>query len=160
MILMIKDFGSAVASTTTVMIVTFMEQSIHAMMPWLIVMFAVILCDFIAGIRKSLILKLEVRWSSAFRRTMGKMVTYFSFVMMIVLVNNASQDDWHLDKWMCLLVCLLEVISIFGNILKAKGLQLDTKAVLTLFFSKMLRVSREEVKDIVKETDEKDNDIK
>lgn len=157
---MIKDFGSAVASTTTVMIVTFMEQSIHAMMPWLIVMFAVILCDFIAGIRKSLILKLEVRWSSAFRRTMGKMVTYFSFVMMIVLVNNASQDDWHLDKWMCLLVCLLEVISIFGNILKAKGLQLDTKAVLTLFFSKMLRVSREEVKDIVKETDEKDNDIK
>lgn len=157
---MIKDFGSAVASTTTVMIVTFMEQSIHAMMPWLIVMFAVILCDFIAGIRKSLILKLEVRWSSAFRRTMGKMVTYFSFVMMIVLVNNASQDDWHLDKWMCLLVCLLEVISIFGNILKAKGLQLDTKAVLTLFFSKMLRVSREEVKDIVRETDEKDNDIK
>lgn len=53
----------------------FIQESIGHMIPWLIVTGAVIVCDLIFGVRKSLLMDEEVRFSSAVRRTMGKMVT-------------------------------------------------------------------------------------
>ena len=69
---------------------SFLSQSLEHMVPWLIVSAAVVVCDLAFGIRKALIMGEEIRLSSAIRRTMGKMVTYFAFVCMIVMIDIAS----------------------------------------------------------------------
>ena len=75
----------------------FIMESLEHMIPWLIVSFSVVVCDLAFGIRKSLLMKEEVRFSSAIRRTMGKMVTYFAFVCMVVMINIASGSKWNID---------------------------------------------------------------
>ena len=55
-----------------------MAESMGHMIPWLLVTAAVIVCDLVAGVRKSLLMGEEVRVSRAIRATMGKMVTYFA----------------------------------------------------------------------------------
>ena len=78
----------------------FIMESLEHMIPWLIVSFSVVVCDLAFGIRKSLLMKEEVRFSSAIRRTMGKMVTYFAFVCMVVMINIASGSKWNIDVFM------------------------------------------------------------
>lgn len=63
---------------------SFIAQSLEHMIPWLIVTFSVVVCDLAFGIRKSLLMGEEVRFSGAVRRTMGKMVTYFAFVCILM----------------------------------------------------------------------------
>lgn len=83
----------------------FVQESIEHMIPWLIVSAAVIICDLACGLRKSIIMGEQVRFSRAVRRTMGKMVTYFSFVFMVVMINKASGSRYDIDVYSCLMVC-------------------------------------------------------
>lgn len=86
---------------------SFIAQSLEHMIPWLIVTFSVVVCDLMFGIRKCLLLGEEFRFSSAVRRTMGKMVTYFAFVCMVVMINIASGNKWNIDVYSCLFVCFI-----------------------------------------------------
>ena len=103
----------------------FIGQTLSHMIPWLMVTAAVILCDLAFGVRKSLIMGDEVRFSRAVRNTMGKMVTYFAFVCMVCMICVASGEQHGIDKWACLLVCFIEGCSIIGNILKPKGIDFN-----------------------------------
>jgi hypothetical protein len=103
----------------------FITQTLEHMIPWLMVSAAVILCDLAFGVRKSLIMGEEVRFSRAVRNTMGKMVTYFAFVCMVCMICVASGEQYGIDKWSCLLVCFIEGCSIVGNILKPKGIDFN-----------------------------------
>lgn len=103
----------------------FIGQTLSHMIPWLMVTAAVILCDLAFGVRKSLIMGDEVRFSRAVRNTMGKMVTYFAFVCMVCMICVASGEQYGIDKWSCLLVCFIEGCSIVGNILKPKGIDFN-----------------------------------
>lgn len=115
----------------------FVQESIGHMIPWLMVTGAVILCDLVFGIRKSLMLGEEVRFSSACRRTLGKAVTYFAFVLMVAMIDVAADGDKQIDKYACLLVCFIEGISIIGNLLKPKGYNVNViKAIGLLFKNK------------------------
>lgn len=100
----------------------FIGQTLSHMIPWLMVTAAVILCDLAFGVRKSLLMGEEVRFSRAVRNTMGKMVTYFAFVCMVCMICVASGEQYGIDQWSCLLVCFIEGCSIIGNILKPKGI--------------------------------------
>lgn len=128
-----------------------MQESIGHMIPWLIVTGAVIVCDLIFGIRKSLIMEEEVRFSSAVRRTMGKMVTYFSFVVMVAMIDVAAGGDRQIDKWACLTVCFIEGVSIIGNLLRPKGYNVNVIKAVSLFFSKKLGVDGME--KVIEQTD-------
>ena len=86
---------------------SFIMQSLEHMIPWLIVSFSVIICDLAFGVRKSLLMNEEVRFSGAIRRTMGKMVTYFAFVCMVVMINIASGDKWNIDIYIPVSLCAL-----------------------------------------------------
>lgn len=108
----------------------FITQTLSHMIPWLMVSAAVILCDLAFGVRKSLIMGEEVRFSRAVRNTMGKMVTYFAFVCMVCMVCVASGEQYGIDKWACLLVCFIEGCSIIGNILKPKGINFNLLGAL------------------------------
>lgn len=103
----------------------FLNESIGHIIPWMVVAACVILCDLVVGIRKSLLMGEQVRFSSACRRTLGKMVSYFMFVIMVAVIDVAANGGGTIDKYACLLVCFIEGCSIINNILKPKGLSLD-----------------------------------
>lgn len=135
---------------------SFIVQSLEHMIPWLIVSFSVIICDFAFGVRKSLLMNEEVRFSGAIRRTMGKMVTYFAFVCMVVMINIASGDKWNIDIYSCLFVCFIEFCSIISNILKPKGYDFNVLKALGIFCKKVFNVDKEDVSDIItKDKEEK-----
>ena len=108
----------------------FITQTLEHMIPWLMVSAAVILCDLAFGVRKSLLMGEEVRFSRAVRNTMGKMVTYFAFVCMVCMICVASGEKYGIDIWACLLVCFIEGCSIIGNILKPKGINFNLLGAL------------------------------
>lgn len=130
---------------------TFLNESLEHIIPWMIVAFFVIVCDLIVGIRKSLIMKEEVRFSSACRRTMGKTVSYFAFVIMVSVMDVAAHGGGTIDKYACLLVCFIEFTSIISNILKPRGIKIDLAGILALFFSRKFGVDKDEAKEIIKE---------
>lgn len=128
---------------------SFIMQSLEHMVPWLIVSFSVIICDLAFGVRKSLLMNEEVRFSGAIRRTMGKMVTYFAFVCMVVMINIASGDKWNIDIYSCLFVCFIEFCSIVSNILKPKGYDFNVLKALGIFCKKVFNVDKEDVSEII-----------
>ena len=127
----------------------FLQESIGQIIPWLIVAFAVILCDLVVGIRKSLLMGEEVRFSSACRRTLGKCVSYFMFVIMVAVVDVAAHGGGEIDKWACLMVCLIEFASIMSNILRPKGYELNMAKLIAVVFGKKFNVNKEEIEDII-----------
>lgn len=155
----IANARDGVVHTTTasfaVMVSTFMQESFAHMVPWFIVTCAVILCDLITGVRKSYIMGEPVRISSAARRTMGKCVTYFSFVVMVCMICVASGAQYGIDKWSCLLVCAIEGISIMGNILRPKGYDFNFIAIMSLVFKKIFGGNKEDYKDIIEKEERK-----
>lgn len=128
---------------------SFIMQSLEHMIPWLIVSFSVIICDLAFGVRKSLLMNEEVRFSGAIRRTMGKMVTYFAFVCMVVMINIASGNKWNIDIYSCLFVCFIEFCSIISNILKPKGYDFNILKALGVFCKKVFNVDKEDVSEII-----------
>ena len=148
-----------VSSGFAALATAFVQESLSHMIPWLIVTCAVIVCDLCFGLRKSLCLGEEIRISKAIRRTMGKMVTYFSFVCMVCMMSVAAGTDYGIEKWSCLLVCFIEFCSILSNILKPKGYSLNVKMLASVLLGKALHTDNKEFENIIeKEIDnEKDN---
>lgn len=139
----------AIPGSFTTVAMAFIQESIIHMIPWLIVTCAVILCDLAFGIRCSLLLGEKVRFSSAARRTMGKMVTYFAFVAMVCFISVATDTNNKIDIYSCLLVCFIEGCSIMSNLLKPKGYSLDFAKVVSLFGRKMFKVDKEDLEDVI-----------
>lgn len=127
----------------------FVQESLGHMIPWLIATAAVILCDLICGIRKSIYMDEDVRFSKAIRRTLGKCVVYFSFVCMICMIDVASGGGKLIDKWACLLVCFIEGCSIISNILKPKGYNFNIIRALGVFGKKVFDVEKEDMSEII-----------
>lgn len=149
---MVKDIVTqGVSSGFAALATAFIQESLSHMVPWLIVSCAVIVCDLCFGVRKSLLMKEEVRVSRAVRRTMGKMVTYFSFVCMVCMINVAAGNCYAIDRWACLLVCGIEFLSIISNILKPKGYSLNFKEVAVVVLRKMAGGKKEDYINVIKE---------
>lgn len=128
---------------------SFIMQSLEHMIPWLIVTFSVVVCDLAFGVRKSLLMGEKVKFSGAVRRTMGKTVTYFAFVCMVVMINIASGSKWNIDVYSCLLVCFIEFCSIISNILKPKGYSFNMLKALGLFGNKVFNVEKKDINEII-----------
>ncbi len=150
-----EAIGQSATGGFAALATAFVAESLSHMVPWLIASAAVILCDLCFGIRKSMMMGEEVRVSRAVRRTMGKMVTYFSFVCMVCMVSVAAGSDYGIDKWACLLVCGIEFMSIISNILKPKGYSLNVKAIVAAVFGRALGGSKKEYEDVINEEERK-----
>ena len=109
---------------------SFIMQSLEHMIPWLIVSFSVIICDLAFGVRKSLLMNEEVRFSGAIRRTMGKMVTYFAFVCMVVMINIASGDKWNIDIYMEITASGLQAAEICASVLFLMSIRLGAASTI------------------------------
>ena len=132
----------------SVILAGFLQESIGHIIPWIIVSFVVILCDLVVGIRKSIMMGEEVRFSSACRRTLGKCVSYFMFVIMVAAIDVAAHGGGTIDKWACLAVCLIEFSSIMSNILKPKGYDINFAKLIALVFGKKFEMSKKEIEDV------------
>ena len=133
---------------------SFIAQSLEHMIPWLIASAVVVICDLVFGLRKAFLLGEEIRVSRAIRRTMGKMVTYFAFVCMVVMVNIASGFDWHIDVYSCLLITFIELCSILSNILKPKGINFNLDKAVCVFGSKLVKVDKKDLEGVITKINE------
>lgn len=132
-----------------VVLAGFLQESIGHIIPWIIVTFCVILCDLVVGIRKSFIMGEDVRFSSACRRTIGKIVSYFTFVVMVSVADVAANGGGSIDKWACLLVCFIEFSSIMSNILKPKGYDVNLAKLIAVVFGKRFDVGKKDIEEII-----------
>lgn len=139
---------SATENGYAVVLAGFFSESLAHLMPWMVVTCAVILCDLVVGIRKSLLMNEEVRFSSACRRTIGKAVSYFTFVVMVVVIDVAANGGGTIDKWACLLICLIEFSSILSNILKPKGYNINLAKLIGIVFGKKFGLPGEDIEDV------------
>lgn len=113
------------------------------------VMLAVVACDLIAGIRKSVKLGVHVSWSMAFRETMGKMVVYVAFVLMVAMIDAASSHSFNIAMWGCLFICALEGGSIISNFLKPYGVDITPRSIARFFTMKVANATAEEADELV-----------
>lgn len=148
---------TATKGAYSVIFATFLQESIGHMIPWLVVTFCVILCDLVVGVRKSLILGEEVRFSSACRRSIGKTVSYYTFVVMAAVIDVAANGGGMIDKWACLMVCFIEGCSIISNILKPKGYNINLVKMIAVVFSKKFDVAKQDVEEIIEKEDGRRN---
>ena len=80
-------------------------EALEPLVNWLLVMTFIIIADLASGIRKHYLLQDEpIRFSKGVRDTMGKFVTYYSFVVAFVMIEIASDHSFHIDRWACLAV--------------------------------------------------------
>lgn len=152
---------SLVATATeggySIIFASFLQESIGHIIPWIIVSFFVIVCDLVVGIRKSLLMNEVVRFSSACRRTLGKCVSYFMFVIMVSVIDVAANGGGEIDKWACLLICFVEFTSILSNILKPKGYDINLVKLIAVVFGKKFDVAKESIEEIIEKKDDKQN---
>lgn len=139
----------------SVVLAGFLQDSIGHVIPWLVATACVIVCDLVVGIRKSLMMGEDVRFSTACRRTIGKFVSYFTFVVMVAVVDVAANGGGSIDKWACLLVCFIEFSSILGNILKPKGYDINLAKLIAVVFGKRFGVHGKEIEEIIEKNDER-----
>ena len=124
----------------TPLAVSFMQDSIATMLPWLMVMGMVVLCDLAFGVRKSIKLGIHVSVSMAIRETMGKLLVYTSFVILVCMIEVAAKHTLQVAMWSCLLICAIEGCSIIGNLLKPYGIEMSLRNVIKAFANKALGV--------------------
>ena len=120
----------ATSAIFTPIFTVFAMSTVQILLPWLIVMFCVIITDLVAGVRKSLKLGVHVSWSTAIRETLGKVVVYFAWCVTAAVIDVAAHGDTLIAKWACLTVIAIEGGSILSNILKPHGIELSLKGIL------------------------------
>lgn len=134
-----------------------LQDMLGTLTVWLMVMFAVVACDLLAGIWKSLKTGVHVSLSRAIRDTMAKLVVYFSFVLMVALLDTATEHDYNIARWACLLVAAIEFGSIISNILKPHGIDLSLKRIIATYISKTpVGLSEEEAEQILTGKEDED----
>lgn len=124
----------------TPLAVSFLQDSIATMLPWLMVMGMVVLCDLAFGVRKSIKLGVHVSVSMAIRETMGKLLVYTSFVILVCMIEVAAKHTLQVAMWSCLLICAIEGCSIIGNLLKPYGIEMSPRNVIKAFANRALGV--------------------
>lgn len=111
----------------------FFSDSLTHMIPWLIAAVPLIILDLRFGIRAAKHRGEKIRLSTAFRRTFGKAVEYFCWIVLAATLSLAFQKAW--IEWAVLAVVIVnEFASIIGNYLETKGLEVNWKTVNKALF--------------------------
>ena len=118
--------STLVASTALALL----GDTVEIMLPWMMVMTAVILADLAAGVRKSIKLGVRVSPSTAFRETVGKWVVYVAYVLAVSMIDVAADFGLTFAKWACLFAIAFEGGSVVSNLLRPYGIIVTPKSIL------------------------------
>lgn len=109
---------------------------------WLIVAFVLILADLRFGVIASKKRGEKIRGSRAIRRTVNKIVDYICWVSIAWVLGNSFGKIFHIPLLVAivmLIVCSVEISSIFDNYFECKGL--NKKFNVWKFFSRIFKIS-------------------
>lgn len=147
--------STAVEGGTTVAIIAFFHDSMIQTLPWLALCAPLILLDLMYGIRAAKFRKDKVRISTAVRRSVDKLMSYVMWVAAAVMLSNLFEAAW-LDKAVLALVYGNEIISIIGNYLETKGINLSAANLWKLIAMKGgakvgVELTKEELDEVITE---------
>ena len=146
--------NTVVEGTATVGVIAFFSDAMRQTLPWLALAIPIIVLDLMYGIRAARFRGENVRWSTAVRRTVDKLVGYIMWTAAAVMMSQLFEITW-LDQAVLALVYGNELISVAGNYLETKGIELSLAAVWRFVFKKGaaqigVDVSDEEANEIIK----------
>ena len=152
-----------VCGASSIVTTNYIGDGINTMAPWLVALTLVVLTDLVAGCRKSLKLGIHVSLSTAARETMGKLVVYWAFVLMVASIEVATGHKYNIAMWGCLLICAFEGLSIVGNILKPMGIDLSLGNIISVTLQRVCgmssrqagKVAKDESVEIIKKREER-----
>lgn len=127
----------------------------ESLVVWLIVAFVLILADLKFGVQAAWKRGEKIRGSRVIRRTVNKMVDYICWISIAWVLGNSFGrvfDIPLLAAIVMLVVCSIEVSSIFDNYFEYRGL--NKRFNVWKFFSKIFRISAIEESIEDKTTDE------
>lgn len=128
----------------------------ESLVVWLIVAFVLILADLKFGVQAAWKRGEKIRGSRVIRRTVNKMVDYICWISIAWVLGNSFGrvfDIPLLAAIVMLVVCSIEISSIFDNYFEYKGL--NKRFNVWKFFSKVFKISAIEESIEDKTTDEK-----
>ena len=140
-----------VCGASSIVTTNYIGDGINTMLPWLVALTAVVVADLAAGCRKSLKLGIHVSVSTAARETMGKLVVYWAFVLMVASIEVATGHKYNIAMWGCLLICAVEGLSIVGNILKPMGIDLSLGNIISATLQRVFGMSQREAGKVAKD---------
>lgn len=146
----VAGLGGAVLST-------FLAGSIEKMLPWLVVMTALIMCDLIAGVCKAWKLGERVTINRAIRDTTAKACTYYSGVVFACFFQVATSDDTEWCEIAAKIFSAVEGVSILRNIFQWHGYNLDGKGLLALVLHRIFGGEKNDFSKIIKKEDEENS---
>lgn len=109
---------------------------------WLIVAFVLILADLRFGIEAADKRGENIRSSRAIRRTINKMVDYICWISVAWVLGHSFGEIFGIPLLVAiimLIVCLIEISSIFDNYFEYKGL--NKRFNVWKFFSRLFKLS-------------------
>lgn len=131
---------NVIGSTATAILSSFVDGW-HTLSIWLLVAFVLIMGDLRFGVMAARKRGEKIRGSRAIRRTINKMIDYLCWVS-IAMVLGASFGDIFgvplLAAIIMVIVCAVELSSIFDNYFEYKGLK--KKFNVWKFFAKLFRI--------------------
>lgn len=127
----------------------FVMQSLAPIIGWLFVMTAIVVCDLLTAGWRCVKTDEEFRFSKACRDTMAKIVVYYSVVVAACLTGVAAEAP-DIAKYTCLFICLIEFVSIIGNILKTHGIVISLNDVVKVFVRRTANIAKEDADEIFK----------
>jgi hypothetical protein len=63
---------------------------------------------------------------------------------MVVLLDYATREQFHIGKYAILFVCIIEGISIISNILKPLGYDINVMALISVLLKKFFKIDNAE----------------
>lgn len=152
--------NTAVEGGATIGIMAFFSTAMIQTLPWLLLAIPFLLLDLLYGIRAARHRGDKVRMSTAVRRSVDKAVAYIMWVAAAVMLAQLFGVAW-LDKAVLALVFGNEFISIIGNYLETKNVELSISEFWKLIFRKGaekvgVEVSKDDVEGVLKPKPQRD----
>lgn len=156
--------NTVVEGSATVTLMIFFSEAMKEILPWLCLCIPFIVLDLMYGIRAAKFRGDKIRLSTAIRRSVDKLVSYIMWAVAAVMLSQLFEIGW-LDKLVLGLVYGNELISIIGNYLETKNINLSIAELWKLIFRKGvgkvgIDVSKDEVDAVIKERDSKGRFVK
>ena len=144
-----------VISGTTATIFSAFVEGWETLVIWLIVAFVLILADLWFGVEAAAKRGENIRGSRVIRRTINKMVDYICWISIAWVLGSSFGKLFEIPLLVAivmLIVCSIEISSIFDNYFEYKGL--NKRFNVWKFFSKLFKIEalEESIEDKKDET--------
>ena len=129
------DSVTIVETSITATMITVLKGAVLRMIPYCVPVIPLIFLDLYWGIRAAKYRKEKVRTSTALSRSVAKFFKYLCWIVIATTLAIGFEKKW--IEWLILgFVYGNEIISIYGNYLETRGLELNMKTL----FNWILRI--------------------